>query len=58
MFLGTNPEPNAVELVFQALGFCCAAGYIANAAWYVQKISPVRDVLANATSVRTSLEVA
>lgn len=112
VLLGTNQGPNAVELVLQALGFCYAAGYIANAAAqgieinrmdyevegdidvrsflgedgprpgfteiratgtvsspnasreqlvelceYVQRTSPVRDVLANATPVHTSLEV-
>ena len=112
VLLGNNQGPNAVELVLQALGFCYAAGYIANAAArgieitrmdyevegdidlrsflgedgprpgftqirakgtvsspnaapeqltelceYVQQTSPVRDLLANATPVRTSLEV-
>ncbi|MBW3562279.1 MAG: OsmC family protein [Actinobacteria bacterium] len=32
VLLGTNQGPNAVELVLQALGFCYAVGYIANAA--------------------------
>lgn len=32
VLLGTNQGPNAVELVLQALGFCYAVGYVANAA--------------------------
>lgn len=112
VLLGTNAGPNAVELVLQALGFCYAVGYVANAAAqgieitrmdyeiegdidvrqflgqdgprpgfteiratgrvsspnatpeqltelceYVQSTSPVRDIIANAVPVSTSLEV-
>ena len=32
VLLGNNRGPNAVELVLQALGFCYAVGYVANAA--------------------------
>jgi uncharacterized OsmC-like protein len=32
ILLGSNQGPNAVELVLQALGFCYAVGYVANAA--------------------------
>lgn len=32
VLLGNNQGPNAVELVLQALGFCYAVGYVANAA--------------------------
>jgi uncharacterized OsmC-like protein len=32
VLLGDNQGPNAVELVLQALGFCYAVGYVANAA--------------------------
>jgi uncharacterized OsmC-like protein len=32
ILLGKNLGPNAVELVLQALGFCYAVGYVANAA--------------------------
>lgn len=32
VLLGRNQGPNAVELVLQALGFCYAVGYVANAA--------------------------
>jgi uncharacterized OsmC-like protein len=32
VLLGRNRGPNAVELVLQALGFCYAVGYVANAA--------------------------
>ena len=32
VLLGNNKGPNAVELLLQALGFCYAVGYIANAA--------------------------
>jgi uncharacterized OsmC-like protein len=32
VLLGGNQGPNAVELVLQALGFCYAVGYVANAA--------------------------
>ncbi|MDX1621907.1 MAG: OsmC family protein [Nitriliruptorales bacterium] len=32
VLLGNNIGPNAVELVLQALGFCYAVGYVANAA--------------------------
>jgi uncharacterized OsmC-like protein len=30
--LGSNKGPNAVELLLQALGFCYAVGFVANAA--------------------------
>jgi uncharacterized OsmC-like protein len=32
VLLGSNQGPNAVELLFQALGFCYAVGFAANAA--------------------------
>lgn len=32
VLLGDNAGPNAVELLLQALGFCYAVGYVANAA--------------------------
>jgi len=32
VLLGNNRGPNAVELLLQALGFCYAVGYVANAA--------------------------
>ncbi len=32
ILLGSNKGPNAVELLLQALGFCYAVGYVANAA--------------------------
>ncbi|MGH8827271.1 MAG: OsmC family protein [Jiangellaceae bacterium] len=32
VLLGSNKGPNAVELLLQALGFCYAVGYVANAA--------------------------
>lgn len=32
VLLGENKGPNAVELLLQALGFCYAVGYVANAA--------------------------
>jgi uncharacterized OsmC-like protein len=32
VLLGSNQGPNAVELLLQALGFCYAVGYVANAA--------------------------
>lgn len=32
ILLGSNQGPNAVELVLQALAFCYAVGYVANAA--------------------------
>jgi uncharacterized OsmC-like protein len=32
VLLGANKGPNAVELLLQALGFCYAVGYVANAA--------------------------
>jgi len=32
VLLGSNNGPNAVELLLQALGFCYAVGYVANAA--------------------------
>lgn len=112
VLLGDNRGPNAVELVLQALGFCYAVGYVANAAaqgieltrmdyevegdidvraflgldgprpgftnirvtgrvsspnatreqltqlcQYVQDTSPVRDIIANAVPVETSLEI-
>lgn len=112
VLLGSNRGPNAVELVLQALGFCYAVGYVANAAalgidlarmdyevegdldvrsflglegprpgfteirvqgrvsspnatneqlselcQHVQATSPVRDIIANAVPVTTSLEV-
>lgn len=112
VLLGENRGPNAVELLVQALGFCYAVGFIANAAargidvtsleyeiegdldvhaflglpgprpgfseirvtgtvsssnasteqldelcQYVQETSPVRDTLANAVPVVTTLRV-
>ncbi|WP_153398693.1 OsmC family protein [Ornithinicoccus halotolerans] len=112
VLLGSNRGPNAVELLLQALAFCYAVGYVANAAargieitrmdyeiegdldvrrflglpgqrpgfttiratgrvaspnatreqltelcQYVQDTSPVRDSLANAVAVETTLEV-
>lgn len=112
VLLGSNKGPNAVELLLQALAFCYAVGYVANAAArgieltrmdyeitgeidvraflgldgarpglskiratgrvsspnatqeqleelcrYVQETSPVRDSLANAVPVETTLEV-
>lgn len=112
VLLGQNRGPNAVELVLQALAFCYAVGFVANAAaqgiqiasldyeiegdfdvrpflgldgprpgftairatgrvsspnatpqqledlcQYVQDSSPVRDIIANATPVETTLEV-
>jgi uncharacterized OsmC-like protein len=112
VLLGENRGPNAVELLLQALGFCYAVGFVANAAArgievtrmdyevegdldvrsflgldgpragftrirakgivsspnatpeqlqelcrHVQETSPVRDSLANAIPVETSLEV-
>ncbi|MCZ2839762.1 OsmC family protein [Modestobacter sp. VKM Ac-2985] len=112
VLLGANRGPNAVELLLQALGFCYAVGFVANAAArgieitrmdyevegdvdvrpflgldgprpgltvirahgrvsspnatpeqleelcrYVQDTSPVRDSLANAVPVETTLEV-
>ncbi|SNR28748.1 Uncharacterized OsmC-related protein [Haloechinothrix alba] len=112
VLLGENRGPNAVELLLQALGFCYAVGYVANAAargieidsmeyevegdidlrsflglegrragfteiratarvsspnatrdqltelcQYVQDTSPVRDCLANAVPVTTTLAV-
>lgn len=32
VLLGSNQGPNAVELILQALGFCYAVGFVANAA--------------------------
>ncbi len=32
MLLGANAGPNAAELLLQALGFCYAVGFVANAA--------------------------
>jgi uncharacterized OsmC-like protein len=112
VLLGDNHGPNALELVLQALAFCYAVGYVANAAAqgieitrmdyeiegdfdaraflgqdgpragfteiratghvsspnateqqlvelcdYVQRTSPVRDVLAGSVPVRTSLRI-
>jgi len=112
ILLGSNKGPNAVEFLLQALGFCYAVGYVANAAalgieisrmeydiegdidvrpflglegpragfteirakgtvsspnatkeqlvelcQYVQDTSPVRDCLANAVPVKTTLDV-
>jgi uncharacterized OsmC-like protein len=112
VLLGENRGPNAVELLLQALGFCYAVGYVANAAargieisrmdydiegdldvgpflgldgprpgfteirvtghvsspnaspeelqelcQYVQDTSPVRDSLAEAVPVKTTLQI-
>jgi uncharacterized OsmC-like protein len=112
VLLGNNAGPNAVELLLQALAFCYAVGYVANASargieithmeyeiegdfdvrsflgldgqrpgftrirasgrvsspnatreqlqelcQYVQETSPVRDSLANAVPIETTLEV-
>lgn len=42
VLLGSNAGPNAVELLLQALGFCYAVGFVANAAAREIEISDLR----------------
>lgn len=42
VLLGSNAGPNAVELLLQALGFCYAVGFVANAAARGIEISEMR----------------
>jgi hypothetical protein len=49
VLLGRNKGPNAVELLLQALGFCYAVGYVANAAAW-ESSSPRWSMSSRATS--------
>jgi uncharacterized OsmC-like protein len=55
VLLGTNQGPNAVELVLQALGFCYAVGYVANAAAQGIEITRMDDEVEGDLDVRTFL---
>lgn len=55
VLLGSNSGPNAVELLLQALGFCYAVGYIANAAARGIEISHMEYELEGDIDVRPFL---
>lgn len=55
VLLGTNQGPNAVELVLQALAFCYAVGYIANAAAQGIEISKMEYDVEGDLDVRSFL---
>jgi uncharacterized OsmC-like protein len=55
VLLGRNKGPNAVELLLQALGFCYAIGYAANAAARGIEITAMEYELEGDLDVRTFL---
>ena len=55
VLLGSNQGPNAVELVLQALGFCYAVGYVANAAAQGIEITRMDYEIEGDLDVRTFL---
>ncbi|MBW3620502.1 MAG: OsmC family protein [Actinobacteria bacterium] len=55
ILLGDDHGPNAVELVLQALGFCYAVGYVANAAAQGIEISRMDYEVEGDLDVRTFL---
>ncbi|MCK6211603.1 OsmC family protein [Georgenia sp. EYE_87] len=58
VLLGANRGPNAVELVLQALGFCYAVGFAANAAARGIEISSMRYEVEGDIDVRAFLGLA
>lgn len=55
VLLGSNQAPNAVELLLQALGFCYAVGYAANAAVQGTEISSMEYEVEGDLDVRPFL---
>jgi uncharacterized OsmC-like protein len=58
VLLGRNKGPNAVELLLQALGFCYAVGYVANAAARGIEITDLEYELEGDLDVRAFLGLA
>jgi uncharacterized OsmC-like protein len=58
VLLGANKGPNAVELLLQALGFCYAVGYIANAAARGIEVTRMEYDVEGDVDVRTFLGLA
>lgn len=55
VLLGNNAAPNAVELLLQALGFCYAVGYVANAAARGIEVTSMEYDVEGDVDVRTFL---
>lgn len=55
VLLGRNRAPNAVELLLQALGYCYAVGYVANAAAQGIEISAMEYEIEGDLDVRSFL---
>lgn len=55
VLLGRNKAPNAVELLLQALGFCYAVGYVANAAARGIEVTSMEYDVEGDVDVRTFL---
>jgi uncharacterized OsmC-like protein len=55
VLLGRNKAPNAVELLLQALGFCYAVGYVANAAARGIELTAMEYELEGDLDIRTFL---
>jgi uncharacterized OsmC-like protein len=55
VLLGSNKAPNAVELLLQALGFCYAVGYVANAAARGIEVTSMEYDVEGDVDVRTFL---
>ena len=55
VLLGSNKAPNAVELLLQALGFCYAVGYVANAAARGIELTSMEYEVEGDVDVRTFL---
>ncbi|MGH8892636.1 MAG: OsmC family protein [Actinomycetes bacterium] len=58
VLLGRNKGPNAVELLLQALGFCYAVGYVANAAARGIELTSMDYEIEGDLDVRTFLGLA
>jgi uncharacterized OsmC-like protein len=58
VLLGRNRGPNAVELLLQALGFCYAVGYVANAAARGIELTAMEYELEGDLDVRSFLGLA
>jgi uncharacterized OsmC-like protein len=58
VLLGNNKGPNAVELLLQAVGFCNAVGYVANAAARGIEVTQMEYDVEGDVDVRTFLGLA
>ena len=58
VLLGNNKGPNAVELLLQAVGFCNAVGYVANAAARGIEVTQMEYDIEGDVDVRTFLGLA